>query len=92
MVFENLCLNEVNRAATTVDGVAGKSINVAKVLHALGGQACAIGFLGGDRGDLVRSVLRERGIGHEFVSVPVRTRQCVTVIDRAQGTVTELVD
>ncbi len=30
MVFRKLSLDAVNRAATTVDGVAGKSINVAK--------------------------------------------------------------
>lgn len=92
MVFDHLVLNEVNRAADTFDGVAGKSINVAKVLRALGGQPFATGFLGGDRGGLVRTILDERGIAHEFVDVPVRTRQCVTVIDRAQHLVTELVE
>jgi hypothetical protein len=36
MIFRKLALDAVNRAVTTWDGVAGKSINVAKVLRALG--------------------------------------------------------
>ena len=38
MVFRKLTLDAVNRAATTLDGAAGKSINVAKVLKTLGGN------------------------------------------------------
>jgi tagatose 6-phosphate kinase len=92
MVFRHLTLDAVNRAATTLDGAAGKSVNVAKVLHALGERPLATGFLGGDRGEFIRSVLRERGFQQDFVPVPARTRQCVTVIDQAGGTVTELVE
>ena len=36
MIFRKLVLEGVNRAVLTLDGVAGKSVNVAKVLHALG--------------------------------------------------------
>jgi len=50
MIFRKLALDAVNRAVTTLDGVAGKSINVAKVLRALGDHPVATGFLGGERG------------------------------------------
>lgn len=92
MVFEQVNLDAVNRATTTLDGAAGKAVNVAKVLRALGEQPLATGFLGGDRGDFIRSALRDLGIEHDFVSVPVRTRQCVTVLDQKSRTVTELVE
>jgi tagatose 6-phosphate kinase len=92
MVFRRLTLDAVNRATRTLDGAAGKSVNVAKVLQALGENPLATGFLGGDRGEFIRAVLRERGIQQDFVPVPERTRQCVTVIDEAGGTVTELVE
>jgi len=92
MVFRKLTLDAVNRAAITVDGVAGKSINVAKTLKALGEHPIATGFLGGDRGEHVRSVMAERGIESEFVMVTARTRQCITVIDESTGTHTELVE
>jgi tagatose 6-phosphate kinase len=92
MVFPKLAVGAVNRAATTIDGAAGKSVNVAKVLHALGECVVATGFLGGARGEFVRNVLRERGIALAFIPVEEQTRQCTTVIDESAGAQTELVE
>ena len=92
MVFPTLKAGAVNRAATTLDGIAGKAINVAKVLKALGEESFVVGFLGGPRGEEIRQTLEQRGIGHEFISVPANTRQCITVIDEDAGTQTELVE
>jgi len=52
----------VNRARQTLDGVAGKSVNVAKVLRALGGRPCAVGLVGPQRGVLLRQVLEARAL------------------------------
>ena len=76
MVFHQLAVGAVNRATTTVDGAAGKSVNVAKVLRALGEPVMAAGFLGGARGEFVRRILKERGISLAFVRVSEPTRQC----------------
>ena len=92
MVFERLLPGEVNRARQTLDGVAGKSVNVAKVLRTLGGRPCAVGLVGPQRGVLLRQVLEARGIDCDFVPVAAETRQCVTLIDEATGVVTELVE
>jgi tagatose 6-phosphate kinase len=92
MVFRRLALDAVNRAATTLDGAAGKSINVAKVLKILGEQPLATGFLGGDRGEFLRRELTAKNIAQDFFTVAARTRECATVIDEADGTVTELVE
>jgi tagatose 6-phosphate kinase len=92
MVFRKLTLDAVNRAVTTLDGVAGKSVNVAKVLKALGERPVAVGFLGGDRGEQLRAELEARGIELDFVEVAGRTRQCTTLLDKAAGTQTELVE
>jgi tagatose 6-phosphate kinase len=92
MVFRKLALDHVNRAGTTLEGAAGKSINVAKVLKALGEKPVATGFLGGDRGEFLRGVLEEKGIQTDFVTVSARTRQCLTVVDAASGTQTELIE
>ncbi len=92
MIFRRLTLDAVNRAHTTLDGAAGKSVNVAKVLRALGEAVVATGFLGGDRGEFIRQTLADRGATVDFVTVSERTRQCVTVIDEAGGAVTELVE
>jgi threonine aldolase len=92
MVFPKLAVDHVNRARLTLEGAAGKSINVAKVLKALGEKPVATGFLGGDRGDFLRGVLKAKGIETDFINVTARTRQCLTVIDEAAGTQTELVE
>jgi tagatose 6-phosphate kinase len=92
MVFPRLHLDQVNRAATTADGVAGKAVNVAKVLKALGCDPVASGFIGGERGRWLQAVLQERGIATDFVTVHAPTRQCITVIDSEAGTHTELVE
>jgi tagatose 6-phosphate kinase len=92
MVFHKLTLDAVNRAATTLDGAAGKSVNVAKVLKALGEHPVATGFLGGDRGEALRTSLAAQGIEMDFVPVASRTRQCTTLLDKSAGTHTELVE
>ncbi len=92
MVFRHLAIGQVNRAVSTLDGVAGKSINVVKVLKTLGGDPLAAGLIGGDRGEEIRAALAARAIRTDFVSVPARTRQCVTVIDQSNGAQTELVE
>src|SRR5437016_3143032 len=91
MVFPKLALDAVNRAQTTFDGAAGKSVNVAKVLKALGENPIATGFIGGVRGLRLESSLAERGIDTDFVKVVPETRQCTTVIDESAATITELV-
>lgn len=92
MIFKKLTVDVVNRAATTLDGAAGKSVNVAKVLKVLGEHPLATGFLGGDRGEFLRTALLEREIETDFVTVSTRTRQCITLIDESAGTHTELVE
>jgi tagatose 6-phosphate kinase len=92
MIFRKLAINSVNRATTTLDGFAGKSINVAKVLKALGERPFATGFLGGDRGARLQAFLETRRIQHRFLTVPVPTRECVTVINEFSKEQTELVE
>jgi tagatose 6-phosphate kinase len=92
MVFNSLAIDAVNRATEVVEGAAGKSINVAKVLTALGGQAIELGFVGGQRGEFLISELDRLGVPHDLVTVKAPTRLCITVIDQATAAHTELVE
>ena len=92
MVFQRLHVDAVNRAISVSEHASGKSINVARVLHTLGEDAMAAGFLGGDSGTFIRADLRAAQIAHEFITVAPKTRTCVTVMDRSNGTATELVE
>jgi 1-phosphofructokinase family hexose kinase len=92
MLFRRVTPGAVNRAFETVEGIAGKSINVAKVLKTLGGAPLATGFLGGERGRFIAQELQARNVAADFVAVAAPTRQCITVIDESAHTVTELVE
>jgi tagatose 6-phosphate kinase len=92
MVFRRLELDAVNRARRVHQFASGKSINAARVLMTLAAPVTATGFLGGTTGESVRDDLRRNGIAQAFVSVPAPTRTCVTVIDEAHNTATELIE
>jgi len=92
MIFQALTIDAVNRAKATYDGIAGKSVNVAKVLKSLGENPVAVGFAGGEHGTSLVNQLKARKIATNFVSVQALTRQCVTVIDETKEMVTELVE
>jgi tagatose 6-phosphate kinase len=92
MVFPSVEFGGVNRAVRTLESVAGKSVNVAKVLHALDFHPLALGFAGGTRGEFLLGELGKLGVAVDFVRVEGETRECVTVIDEAGGVQTELVE
>jgi tagatose 6-phosphate kinase len=92
MTFQQLTVDAVNRTALVHDYASGKSINAARVLHELGETHVAIGFAGGTRGNELLGDLKRVGIRHDFVTVEPHTRQCITVIDDANATATELVE
>src|SRR5688572_29788636 len=91
-VFERFTVDAVNRAKTTDVTASGKSINVSLVLHELGEEVVATGFVGGDSGKFICNELERVGIENDYVEVEPATRTCVTIIDRASGHVTELVE
>src|SRR4051794_23780789 len=67
MVFKELEIGEVNRAVEVHQEIAGKSVNVAKVLGALQKPVMAMGFVGGERGEFIRAELDRLSIEHDFV-------------------------
>jgi len=92
MVFNRLAIDDVNRAVEVHEHASGKSVNVARVLATLGEAVLAAGFFGGRRGDSLIEDINAAGIPHDFVRMSAQTRLCTTVIDRAAGQATELVE
>ena len=63
----------------------GGGINVARAIHALGGESLALVALGGLTGDRLADLLRTDGITFLGISGPGETRQSLTVTETATG-------
>jgi 6-phosphofructokinase 2 len=63
----------------------GGGINVARVVHALGGDALALVMTGGVTGRLVEELLDEENVAWRHLPIAGRTRISVTVHDRESG-------
>src|SRR3954452_10938637 len=92
MSFTSLQTNQVNRAIEVHEFASGKSINVSRVVKALGGITFARGVAGGQRGTALLDDLERSDIPHDFVWVGAQTRMCTTLLDQATGAATELIE
>jgi 1-phosphofructokinase len=63
---------------------AGKGVNVARVLAAMGVPSVATGFLGGENRSLFEPVFAGGTIADEFVTLKGRTRENFTLTDRGR--------
>lgn len=92
MSFKSVSLDAVNRTSEVHEYASGKSTNVARVLHELDEPVRAITFVGGMRGSAFEGDLLRSGIAYELIRVKPETRMAITIIDRAAGTATELLE
>jgi 6-phosphofructokinase 2 len=63
----------------------GGGINVARAVHALGGDALAIFPAGGSAGEMIRRLLREEGVPHQAVAIAGFTRESLAIEERRSG-------
>ena len=87
--IEKLIPGGLNRITKVVYDAGGKGINVSKTIRELGGKSIATGFLGGNAGKTIESVLKEKDIVCDFVYVEGETRTNTKVFEKT-GDVTEL--
>lgn len=88
-----LVLGGTNRARRVRHAAAGKGVNVARVLHTLGHDVAATGFLGGVTGASIRSALDVETVPSRFVDLEFgESRRCHTIIDDVSGAVTEVLE
>ena len=60
---------QINRTAEELLLPGGKGINVSIVLKTLGIESCALGFSAGFTGQEIRRLLKEAGIGTDFIEI-----------------------
>jgi fructose-1-phosphate kinase PfkB-like protein len=90
--FQELKPGQVNRSESCREFGSGKGLNVSLVLGALGHQVSLLQVLGGINGGRLKRYCQERGIDSLDVEVKGETRVCSTLLDRATGQVTELIE
>ena len=87
--IDSLIQGGLNRIKKVEYDAGGKGINVSKTIRELGGKSIAAGFLGGNNGKTIASVLKAKGIESDFVWVDGETRTNTKVFEES-GTLTEL--
>jgi 1-phosphofructokinase family hexose kinase len=92
LVFDGLRVGEVNRAREALWCASGKVLNVGIALHHLGGPSRTIALVGGLPGDEIERELGALGVPATFTRSRRPTRACTTILDRASGETTELVE
>jgi len=63
----------------------GGGINVARAVHALGGDTAAIFPVGGPAGEMIHHLLDQEGVRHHPIAIAGFTRESLAVEDRQSG-------
>lgn len=92
LVFDEFRFGTVNRAKQTVRCASGKVLNAALAAYHLNGYVRVLAAVGGRTRRQIEDDLEAFDLDYRWVVTEAPTRVCVTVIDRATGEVTELVE
>lgn len=90
MTVENFAAGALNRVISRTDVAAGKGINVALTVSALGLDSECIGIMYRDSASLFEKRLMVNSTAYDFVWCEGSARTNIKVFDRAAGVVTEL--
>jgi len=74
-------LDSVMRASGQRVDLGGKGLNVSRMVKQLGGQSVALGFVGGNAGEMLDAGLSASGIDTDFVWVANETRTNFSLIE-----------
>jgi tagatose 6-phosphate kinase len=92
MVFRSFRYGEVNRAAEVHWLAQGKVINAGIAALHLGGANLTLSPLGGPAMAAIDRELGELGVARRWVVTQLPPRVCTTILDKAAGTMTELIE
>jgi tagatose 6-phosphate kinase len=89
-VIADFRLDAIHRPTFELSLPGGKGCNVARAAKTLGCQPVVTGWVGGYAGQWIDAGLRAEGILTAFVHMPLESRTCLSVIDPANHTLTEI--
>ena len=92
VALDALRVGEVNRAREFHATASGKVINVGLALHHLAAASNTLAVVGGLNGDRIKAEFAGLGASATWIDSATPTRICTTILDRADGRATELVE
>jgi tagatose 6-phosphate kinase len=92
LVFDQVRWGEVNRAREAAWCGSGKVLNAGMAAHSLGGPSLTLAPLGGSPRAEIDREFADLGVPRRWIETRAATRVCTTILDRASGRITELVE
>lgn len=90
LVIKNYRLNAIHRPERVITLPGGKGCNAARALKCVGGTPVVTGWVGGFAGQWIETNLRREGIETHFVHTSFESRECISVLDPENNTLTEI--
>jgi len=81
VTVEELVIDEANRWTSLRRDPGGKGINVSRVVHELGGETTAYGFIGGIDGETFEHLLQQQGVPFDFTPIKGEIRSNFIITD-----------
>jgi 6-phosphofructokinase 2 len=81
VTVEELVVDEANRWTSLRRDPGGKGINVSRVIHELGGETIAYGFIGGFDGEALKHLLRQQGVPFDLTPIKGEIRSNFIITD-----------
>lgn len=81
LYFKKIDRNKVNRSYKMIVNAGGKGINVSRQLNQLKVDNLATGFLGGDNGKKLKSILFKEQIKNSFQQISDETREGFVIVE-----------
>jgi len=81
VTVEGLVVDEANRWTSLRRDPGGKGINVSRVIHELGGETIAYGFIGGINGGTLKHLLQQQGVPFDFTPIKGEIRSNFIITD-----------
>ena len=92
LVFDQVRWGEVNRAREVAWCGSGKVLDAGMAVHRLGGPSLTLAPLGGSPLVEIDREFADLGVPRRWIETRAATRVCTTILDRATGRITELVE
>lgn len=90
IVVPSFAIDKIHRPDSVLSLPGGKGCNVARALKTLGETPVVTGWVGGFAGQFIETELHREGIQTDFIHTDSESRTCTSILDREQGTITEI--